>query len=95
MAVLSYACWRKRFGADASVIGRIVKFNGMDFTVLGVAPQGFIGTELYFAPDVFFPMMMQKQLEGFRDIWKSATTATLSSWGVSNPVYPVRRPKPA
>jgi hypothetical protein len=41
-----------------------VKINGMDFTILGVTPQGFFGTELFFAPDVFFPSMMQKQLEG-------------------------------
>jgi hypothetical protein len=46
------------------VVGRIVKINSMDFTVLGVAPQGFFGTELYFRPEVYFPMMMEKQLEG-------------------------------
>ena len=64
VVVLSYACWQKRFGGDASVVGRVVKFNSMDFTVLGVTPAGFFGTELYFRPEVFFPMMMQKQLEG-------------------------------
>ncbi|MGA2134164.1 MAG: ABC transporter permease [Bryobacteraceae bacterium] len=64
VAVITDACWRKRFGADPSAIGRNVKFNGMDFTILGVTPPGFFGTELYFAPEVFFPMMMQKQLEG-------------------------------
>ena len=64
VAVLTYACWQKRFGGDPSAIGRVVKINGMDFTVLGVTPPAFFGTELYFAPDVFFPMMMQKQLEG-------------------------------
>jgi predicted permease len=36
----------------------------MDFTILGVAPRGFTGTELFFAPEVFFPVMMQKQLAG-------------------------------
>jgi len=64
LAVLSYACWQKRFGGDPGVAGRQVKFNGMDFTVLGVAPRGFFGTELYYVPDVFFPMMMQKEREG-------------------------------
>jgi len=64
LAVLAWPCWQKRFGGDPAVVGRTVKFNGMDFTILGVTPQGFFGTELYFAPDVFFPMMMQKQLEG-------------------------------
>ena len=64
VAVLSYVCWQERFGGDPSVIGRVVKFNSMDFTVLGISPRGFFGTELYYTPEVFFPMMMQKQLEG-------------------------------
>ena len=64
VAVLSWPCWQKRFGGDPAAVGRTVKINGMDFTILGVAPQGFFGTELFFAPDIFFPSMMQKQLEG-------------------------------
>ncbi|HXM40831.1 MAG TPA: ABC transporter permease [Bryobacteraceae bacterium] len=64
VAVLSWPCWQKHFGGDSTVVGRIVKINGMDFTILGVTPQGFFGTELFFKPDVFFPSMMQKQLEG-------------------------------
>jgi len=64
VAVLSYGCWQKRFGGDPGAVGRTVKFNGMDFTILGVAPRGFFGTELYFNPDVFFPMAMQQRLEG-------------------------------
>ena len=64
VAVLSYACWQKRFGGDPTVIGRVVKFNSMDFTVLGVTPRDFFGTELYYTPEVFFPIMMQRQLEG-------------------------------
>jgi predicted permease len=64
VAVLTYGCWRKRFGGDPAIVGRTVKFNSMDFTILGVAPRGFFGTELYFAPEVFFPMAMQKELEG-------------------------------
>jgi predicted permease len=64
VAVLSYQCWQKRFGGDPGVVGRGVKFNGMDFTILGVTPRGFFGTELYFVPDIFFPMAMQPRLEG-------------------------------
>jgi len=64
VAVISWPCWQKHFGGDATVVGRTVKINGMDFTILGVTPQGFFGTELFFKPDIFFPSMMQKQLEG-------------------------------
>ena len=64
LVVLSYQCWQKRFGGDPGAIGRVVKVNGMDFTVLGVMPRGFFGTELFYMPEVFFPIMMQKELEG-------------------------------
>lgn len=64
VVVLSYNCWQTRFGGEESAIGRKVTVNGRDFTILGVMPKGFIGTELYAAPEVFFPMAMQKELEG-------------------------------
>jgi len=64
IAVVTYTCWQTRFGSDAAIVGKAVKFNGMDFTILGVLPRGFFGTELFYSPEVFFPMMMQKELEG-------------------------------
>jgi len=64
VAVLSWPGWQRRFGGDPAVVGRTVKLNGMDFTILGVTPPGFFGTELFFAPDIFFPSMMQQHLEG-------------------------------
>jgi predicted permease len=62
--VLSYTGWQKRFGGDPNIIGAKIQVNGREFTVLGITPQGFFGTELFFAPDVFFSMAMQKELEG-------------------------------
>jgi predicted permease len=85
VAILSYPCWQKRFGGDPDVVGRVVKFNGMDFTVLGVARRGFFGTELYYAPDVFFPMMMEKQFDG--------GAGTLDRRGDSN-IFVIGRRKP-
>jgi putative ABC transport system permease protein len=62
--VLSYPFWQRRFNADAGAVGRIVKLNGVDFTIAGVAPREFIGTanppQL---PDVWAPLMMQRQLD--------------------------------
>jgi macrolide transport system ATP-binding/permease protein len=62
--VLSYAGWQKRFGGDLNIVGTKMQVNGREFTVLGITPQGFFGTELFFAPDVFFSISMQKALEG-------------------------------
>lgn len=65
VAVITYNCWQRRFGGDPDIAGRKVKVNGLDFTILGVTPAGFIGTELIFTPEVFVPIAMVKQIEGF------------------------------
>ncbi|MGH9837180.1 MAG: ABC transporter permease [Blastocatellia bacterium] len=62
VAVLSYGCWRQRFGGDAGVIGQTVALNNHPFTVIGVAPPEFTGTALFIAPEIYVPMMMSKQI---------------------------------
>jgi predicted permease len=68
--VLTYGSWQKRFGGDPHIVGAKVEVNGREFTVLGVTPREFNGTELMVAPEVFFPLAMEKELaggEGFLD----------------------------
>jgi predicted permease len=62
-AVISYECWTGRFGGDPSVVGRTVRLNRTPFTIVGVAPKGFRGTELFYRPDIWVPMMMEPQIE--------------------------------
>jgi predicted permease len=63
LAVLSFDCWRNRFSADAAIVGRSIRVNGRPYTVLGVAPAGFHGTETIYWPDVWVPMAMEAQIE--------------------------------
>jgi len=63
VVILSYSCWQKRFGADRSIIGRTVSINHKSFTVIGVAPPGFIGTEVAFASQFWIPVAMAKSIE--------------------------------
>lgn len=63
VAVLSYGCWRRRFGGDPSVVGRDVLINSHSFKVVGVAPEGFVGTEMIYTPEIWVPMMMQPWIE--------------------------------
>src|SRR5262245_14059536 len=42
--VLDYGYWTRRFGGDEGMIGRAVRINGRQMTVVGVAAPGFQGT---------------------------------------------------
>jgi predicted permease len=63
-AVLGYAFWQRQFNGDPNVLGQTIRINGLPYTVVGVAPRGFRGTEVFFQPDLWVPMMMQPQIEG-------------------------------
>ncbi|HYL05462.1 MAG TPA: ABC transporter permease [Thermoanaerobaculia bacterium] len=63
-AVLSYACWRSRFAADPRIVGKTVRINSLSYSVLGVAPPEFHGTEVFYWPEIWVPMTMQPQIEG-------------------------------
>jgi putative ABC transport system permease protein len=63
VAVLSYACWQKRFGADRNIVGQTVLLNNQRYTIIGVAPPRFIGTEIIYAPEIWVPMMMAGQID--------------------------------
>jgi predicted permease len=62
--VLSYAYWHSHFHDDRSVVGRVVRLNKHPITILGVAPPGFQGTVLFFASDIFVPIVNHEQLSG-------------------------------
>jgi hypothetical protein len=53
VAVISYSFWQRRFGKDASIIGKTILANEHPVTVLGVTPPGFYGVYLSSTPDVW------------------------------------------
>jgi predicted permease len=63
VAVVSYEGWKRRFGADPAVVGKSLIVNGRSFTIVGVLPQGFYGTEIIAAPELWFPVAMQAEIE--------------------------------
>jgi predicted permease len=63
--VLSDRLWRERFNADPRVVGMKVDVNKYPFTILGVAPRGFHGTEIFMWPEFWMPIVNEEQVEGF------------------------------
>ena len=61
--VLSHAFWQRRFAGSAAVIGQSVKVNDRPYTVIGVMPEGFLGTALGLSVDAWAPMMQQPELQ--------------------------------
>jgi predicted permease len=62
-AVLSYAYWHGHFHGDAGVVGRTVQLNKHQFTIIGVAPPEFRGTELFFSPAMWVPIVEKPTLQ--------------------------------
>jgi predicted permease len=64
VAVLSHDFWSREYGGDSSAIGRTIELNRRPFTVIGVAPKGFLGTNVGLGFDVYVPIQMQSVLTG-------------------------------
>lgn len=60
--MLSYGYWQRDFGGSASVIGRTVKLNGLPFTIIGIAEQGFEGLAPGNQPDIWIPFSVRARL---------------------------------
>jgi macrolide transport system ATP-binding/permease protein len=58
--VLSHAFWQAKLGADPAVIGRVLTLNNAPFTVIGIAPEGFRGVNLFDNPDFWVPASMMR-----------------------------------
>ena len=63
-AVLSWAAWKSQFDADPSIVGKTVRINKHPYTIVGVTPEGFYGTEKILQPDIFVPMANEGSLGG-------------------------------
>jgi predicted permease len=58
VAVMNYGTWQSRFGGAENIVDKTVRLNGIVFTVVGVAPRGFIGVNAIFGPDLWIPSAM-------------------------------------
>lgn len=56
VAVLGFDLWHRSFGANPRVIGSPILVNGKSLTVVGIAPEGFRGTEIGGRREIWFPL---------------------------------------
>jgi predicted permease len=56
VAVISYRYWQQRFAGDRNVVGRLIKIQERTFTIVGVTPREFYGTQPGRDVDVTMPL---------------------------------------
>jgi len=79
VTVISDAFWRRKFAAAADVIGRDITFNGVHFSIVGVAPAGFTGVWLESPVEAWIPVMMQADVKYMQNYSSSGQDA-LKPW---------------
>src|SRR5581483_9698564 len=54
--------WVSQFSASPVVLGSKIRLNGIEFTVIGVAPEHFTGVDLVMRPTMFVPLAMAPRM---------------------------------
>jgi predicted permease len=62
--VIGYGLWQSHFGADPSIVGKVVHINLHPYTIVGVAPEGFQGCKSGLRSDLWIPIGMDPQISG-------------------------------
>jgi predicted permease len=85
VAIISYSLWNRVFAKDPAIAGKQIKLNGHSFTIVGVTPQSFTGTDLFYRPEIFIPNMMCAEITADgADILKERTYRAFSMFGRLN-----------
>src|ERR1700747_1531332 len=62
VAVISYRLWETHFGANPDVVGQTLEINQHPYTIVGVAPAAFQGSQTGLRSEIWIPIMMEQQL---------------------------------
>ncbi len=60
VCVISHRLWRQRYGESTGVLGRAIRANGHEFSIVGVAPKSFFGVETDGILEIFMPLEAQR-----------------------------------
>ncbi|HEY4907463.1 MAG TPA: ABC transporter permease [Candidatus Acidoferrum sp.] len=86
VAIISYSLWNRVFAKDPAIVGKQIQLNGHSFTIVGVTPQSFTGTDLFSRPEIFVPNMMSAEVTADgADILKQRTYRNYAMFGRLNP----------
>jgi len=85
VAVISYRLWQSHFGADPNIAGQKIEINKNPYTIVGVTPAAFQGSETGVRTDMWVPMMMVAQVKSEGDLINDHHLFWLRTFGRLNP----------
>lgn len=87
VAVLSFHAWQGEYGSDPSVVGATYDLNGHPFTIIGIAPPGFLGAKISSSdmPDFWLPLATEPLVAGATSRLKNPGLAWLDLIGRVRP----------
>jgi predicted permease len=62
VAVISYRLWQTRFGANPNIVGQTININEHPYTIVGVTPAVFQGSQTGVRTEIWVPITMEAQL---------------------------------
>ena len=65
IAVISHAFWTRKLASDPSAVGRVIRVQGQQLTIVGVTPPGFRGEIVGSSTDVWLPLTIQPVLNPY------------------------------
>jgi predicted permease len=68
VAVISYRLWQSHFGGAPDIVGQSIEINKHPYTVVGVTPAVFQGSQTGVRTDIWVPIMMQAQVNPLGDL---------------------------
>ncbi len=68
VAVISYRLWQTHFGANPDVLGQNIEINKHPYTIVGVTPAVFQGSQTGVRTEIWVPIMMEAQLDARGDL---------------------------
>jgi hypothetical protein len=57
VVVISYGMWQREYGGQRDIVGRALRLNAVEFTIVGVTPEWFTGVHPFFQPALYVPRM--------------------------------------
>lgn len=64
VVVISHGLWEREFAGARTAIGRTLRINSKNLTIVGVAPRSFTGDDPFMRPEAYVPRMMIRALFG-------------------------------